>query len=92
MPQTLASITGRETSPHLMGRTYSKIAHDILRYLRENPEAADTSEGVAAGWLRDSYTLAEVRRALRELVGTGLMVEVQVRYGRAIYRVNRKPR
>jgi predicted transcriptional regulator len=82
----------RQTSPTAAGRTRSKIADEILRYTEENSEAADTTEGIAVGWLRDRYTMSEVRWALQELVDKGLLLEVDMGYGRAIYRVNKKQR
>jgi plasmid replication initiation protein len=82
--------TKRQTSPPAASTTRAKIADEILRYTEENSEAADTSEGIAIGWLRDRYKMAEVRQALQELVDKGSLIEVDMGYGRAIYRVKKK--
>lgn len=69
-----------------MSTARSKIAHDILRYTRENPEAADTLEGLAEWWLHNRYPLAKVREILAELIEEGLMVELEGRDSRTIYK------
>jgi hypothetical protein len=72
-----------------MSQALPKIAHDIMRYMSENPGAADTLEGIAAWWLGGKYPLPEVRQALGELVARGLIVEVEGKDLQAIYRKNR---
>ena len=72
-----------------MSQARSKIAHDILRHLHENPDAADAPEGIAKWWLRDEYQLSEVRLALAELVEDGSIVELSGRDSRPIYRASK---
>lgn len=54
-----------------------ELARRILEYLADNPDANDTSEGIAQWWLlereiRDRQ--AEVARSLSELVSEGLLI------------------
>jgi hypothetical protein len=69
-----------------MSKALPKIAHDVLRYIHEHPEAADTPEGVAKWWLRDRYPLTRVREVLAKLVAEGLLVEREGRNHEVIYR------
>jgi hypothetical protein len=65
------------------------VAAEIIRYLREHSEAADTVEGVARWWLgrqRHEEAVATVERAMAILV-TGCMVEKHtLPDGTAVYR------
>lgn len=72
-----------------MSKERPEIAHDILRYMSANPEAADTLEGIVEWWLHDKYSAGVVRQMLVELVAEGLMVELQGSELRTIYRMNR---
>ncbi len=56
----------------------SEIAHEILAYLNERPEAQDTVEGIAQWWLlerRIFHQVSMVRQALTDLVKEGLVLE-----------------
>ncbi len=72
-----------------MSKSSTKVAHDILRYMRENPRAADTLEGIAEWWLRDKYSLTKVRQMLAELVEEGLIVKLEGKDSRPIYRTDK---
>lgn len=56
----------------------SEIATEILEYLRRNPEARDTLEGVVQWWLPEreiKRRTVEIKDALDELVRQGLLSE-----------------
>ena len=67
----------------------SEIASEILDYLRKNPEARDTLEGVVQWWLPEleiKRRTAAIKEALDELVRAGLLSErkgkdAQISYG-----------
>lgn len=80
---------GYETLRPLMSKALPNIAHDLMRYTSENPEAADTLEGIATWWLGGRYSLPEVRKILAELVDQGLLVEVEGKDLHTIYRRSR---
>jgi hypothetical protein len=72
-----------------------KIAHEILAYLVENPDAQDTLEGIIQWWLleqRIKRQTTNVKEALAELVAQGLIIERQGRDSRTHYRINRRRR
>ena len=65
------------------------IQAEILRYLAQHPGAKDTAEGIAEWWMsaRPSRpTLTEVRDAMEDLVGRGLVIAEQGADGRVFYR------
>ncbi|HEV2763474.1 MAG TPA: hypothetical protein VGV38_10900 [Pyrinomonadaceae bacterium] len=72
-----------------MSRARPEIAHDILRYMRANPEAADTLEGIAEWWLHRKYSEESVREMLVELVAEGVLAEFRGSELRTIYRMNK---
>ena len=46
------------------------LCREILEYLRQNPNAADTLEGIVSWWLleqRIRHTVAQVKAALKHL-------------------------
>lgn len=70
-----------------------EIALKILRYLDDNPHAADTVEGILHWWLLERVIVEEkeaVERALDCLVEKQLLVAVQAADSRRHYRLNRK--
>ena len=69
-----------------VSRATTRIAKEILRYTKKNPEAADTAEGIALWWLHSKYPLAEVKEALDHLVSQSLLVLVWRRESQRIYR------
>jgi Fe2+ or Zn2+ uptake regulation protein len=68
-----------------------EMALKILRYLAENPNAADTAEGILHWWLLDRAIVEEeaaMRRALDCLVERNLIVAIQAIDARRHYRLN----
>jgi hypothetical protein len=79
----------------MCGSERSKIVHDILAYLADNPAAEDTIEGIAEWWLLEQHAkqqVAQVQGAIAQLVGEGLLLERKDKESRVHYRVNRKKR
>ncbi len=70
----------------------NKIAEEILDYLQEHPEAADTLEGITTWWVQ-SQTVREsvdtVYRALKELKASGLVIERRDSDGKTLYFLSR---
>lgn len=63
----------------------------ILNYLRKNPNAGDTVEGISRWWLeieRIDNTVDDVMKALESLLQEGSIKEHRSRGGGTIYRVN----
>lgn len=64
------------------------VAVAIRSYLRDHPNAADTVEGIARWWLSGdagNARLANVQRAIEQLVNRGEMVRKTLRDGTVIY-------
>ena len=64
------------------------LSHEILRYLRAHPQAADTVDGIVEWWLpRQRYDEAvdRVQSALDELVARGLMEKTTLVDGTVLY-------
>jgi hypothetical protein len=71
----------------------SEIAREILDYLRKNPEARDTLEGVVQWWLPEpeiKRRTAAIKDALDELVGAGLLGEHIGKDAQISYRITRQ--
>lgn len=69
----------------------SPIAIEILAHVVGHPNAQDTIEGLVEWWLlerRIAEARLEVRLALTELVGRGLMIEAFGADGRARYKLH----
>jgi hypothetical protein len=68
-----------------------KLAVQILRYLREHPEAQDTVEGIMVWWVSERAIknwLPKVRRSLAALVARGYLEKRKTADGRLFYRVS----
>jgi hypothetical protein len=68
-----------------------RVALKILRYLTQNPNAADTVEGILEWWLPRQSMVEEqkvVERALEHLVERDLILTVQPADARKHYRLN----
>lgn len=68
-----------------------EIAHEILAYLAEHPEAQDTLDGIVQWWLLEQkikFQTNVVKEAIAELVGEGLLLEYKSRDSRIHYRTN----
>jgi hypothetical protein len=73
----------------------SEIERDILEYLVDHSDAADTLEGVAEWWLLQHAIrsrTADVAEALADLVARGLLIEETRAGARPHYRVNQQRR
>lgn len=69
----------------------SQIAHEVLAYLAEHPEAQDTLEGIIEWWLLEreiKRQTALVKESLGELVVAGLVLECQGSDAQMRYQVN----
>lgn len=67
----------------------SEIASQILRYLDEHPEAADSVGAIARWWLHESDE-AEVGLAVEQLVARGQLVASTRSGERSYSRVRRR--
>jgi Fe2+ or Zn2+ uptake regulation protein len=68
-----------------------KLALQILRYLREHPEAQDTVEGIMVWWVSERAIknwLPQVRKSLTALVNRGYLEKRTGADGRIFYRLN----
>ncbi len=69
----------------------SSIAHEILSYLAEHPQAQDTLDGIVQWWLLDrkiKNQMTNVKEVLAELVAKGLVLEYKRRDLQSHYRIN----
>ncbi|MCH8304300.1 MAG: hypothetical protein IIB94_04130 [Candidatus Marinimicrobia bacterium] len=76
-----------------MNNKEERISELILNYLRKNPDAGDTVEGISNWWLeieRIDYTIDSVKDALKVLLKNGTVKEHKSREGTIIYKVNEK--
>ncbi len=76
----------------------SELGRLILEYLRANPTAGDTLQGIAQWWIlcqRITESVELVRRALGKLVDADLVSEHRMPDGQTYYRLrqnNRAPK
>lgn len=68
-------------------RDVISVAAQIQRYFDRHGRAADTVEGIASWWLRDSGSvpLALVQQALERLVAQGTVIRRITPGGRVVY-------
>jgi hypothetical protein len=69
----------------------SRIAHEILNYLVERPDAQDTLDGIVSWWLLEQkiiYHTNLVKEAIAELVKKELLLERKKGELRTLYRIN----
>jgi len=67
------------------------ISEEILEYLREQPDASDTLEGIMDWWLLSQRIRDEVRKvkeAISILVEQGWLVEIKGNDSRIRYRLS----
>lgn len=68
-------------------REVRSIVTELARYLRANPHACDTAEGICRWWLgADLAAMDTLSRALAWMIERGLMQEQVALDGRARYR------
>ena len=69
----------------------SRSVIEVLKYFRENPDAADTLEGIARWRLLQraiTQTVRETDEAVQWLVGKGFLLEVSSRAAPRVFRLN----
>jgi hypothetical protein len=69
----------------------SEIAHEILGYLAEHPDAQDSLEGIVEWWLLERRLRRKtqlVKEVLADLVAQGLVQQSQNRDAHSRYRLN----
>lgn len=79
------------TQPKAQARL-SKVAREILAYLKRNPEACDTLVGITRWWLmkqRIEAAANAVQQALDELVKLELVLRNEVPHGPVTYRAKK---
>lgn len=80
-------MNGAERSSSDPEESVSDVARGLARYVRANPHASDTTEGITQWWLGLTPSSVElVERALALLQATGLIEVVRALDGRAHYR------
>jgi hypothetical protein len=73
-------------------RKQEALCRNILAYLKRNPNAEDTLEGIAQWWLLEQQIRTETERvsaALRRLVEENRLIARSGPDGRISYRLNR---
>lgn len=69
----------------------TRISYEIMRYFVQNPDAADTLEGIIDWWLIEQkikYELNIVVDSLKELVDRGYVIPVRAS-NKIYYRINK---
>ncbi len=75
-----------------MHNTKEDTARMILDYLRRNPEAGDTIEGISKWWLnreKIDVTVDEISIALEKLITKGTIEKQSVNGENSIYRISK---
>jgi Fe2+ or Zn2+ uptake regulation protein len=76
-----------------MSDLLTSLQRQVLEYLRQNPHAAETAEGINRMWLGRSSASAEiveVERVLAGLVARSLLEECALPGGTKVYRAYRR--
>jgi hypothetical protein len=84
----LGDLSTMTNSEHDSGWT---VREAILQHLQENPDAADTLEGIVEWWIPEQSirrAVSEVKRALATLEAEKLITS-EIRQGRVVYRLPR---
>ena len=64
----------------------ARLREAILHYLQQNPNAADTVEGIMRWWLKDKQNdAAKIEQALEQLVAEGLVETTSLVDGTTLY-------
>ena len=69
----------------------SEVARDLLSYLIENPDAADTLEGIVEWWLLERKIhigIVKVKQALEQMTAKGLILARMGSDSRVRYLIN----
>lgn len=84
-----AKHIGASSDGHVVKRDdQSDLAAELLAYLRDHPEAADTADGITQWWIhrqRLAVVRAAVEAALEELVESGHLVRRTTAGGHVVY-------
>ena len=74
------------------GPEHDELCHELLGYLRENPDAMDTLTGIAEWWLPRHVRVGieQVERALNTLEARGLIERIGSE-DRPMFRLRRPP-
>jgi hypothetical protein len=70
----------------------SPLARQILRYLREHPQAEDTFEGIMVWWISEraiKLWLPEARKSIATLVSQGYLAKSSGADGQIFYRATK---
>jgi Fe2+ or Zn2+ uptake regulation protein len=70
------------------------ISKKILDYLRKNPDAGDTIEGISRWWVQSEFieqSVDEVASVLERLTKEGMVKKQEVKGGSTLYKVCRAP-
>ena len=76
-----------------LDKNHEEISAMILNYLRKNPEAGDTLEGIARWWLKlemIEMSTEEVANALESLIQKRLIKMFKTKSGTTLYKINIK--
>jgi Fe2+ or Zn2+ uptake regulation protein len=71
-----------------------QICRMILHYLRKNPDAEDTLEGIAKWWLeveKIESSVDDVANALESLMEQGVITINKTKGGTTFYKINKEP-
>jgi Fe2+ or Zn2+ uptake regulation protein len=71
-----------------------EISRMIINYLRRNPDAKDTLEGITRWWLtmeRIDLSVKEVSHALENLREQGVITINKTESGTTFYKINKEP-
>lgn len=81
--------------PFAMAETEQRVVTELVEYLRANPSAEDTIEGIAEWWSLEPRLTptprAQVQAAVAELTTRGVLEIRAHRDGRTTYRRRRTP-
>ena len=70
-----------------------EVARRIIEYLRKNPDAGDTIEGITTWWLqleKIDESVEKVSTALEELEKKGMLKKQKVKGGSQLYKLCKK--
>jgi hypothetical protein len=73
----------------------AEIQESLRRYLQAHPHAIDSERGIYEWWLRDagrSYSMADVRAAIEQLVAAGDLAKRMLPDGECTYASPTAPR
>jgi len=68
-------------------KEYKNTKTLILDYLRDNPQACDTIEGIANWWVEEGE-IGSIEKTVENMVGQNLLEKVDV-YGKTLFTLSR---